>query len=728
MHRLFSILLLISAAALGQTAGAVRGRVTLGGTGSSLHNADVLIPRLGLKTGTGEDGSFEFKSVPAGTWDVLAHMHSLGDQRRAVEVQAGGTATVDFELSLSPVREQVTVTATGRAETGIEAIMSTLSVSSLDLAGKSGSTSLGDLLENQTGIAKRSVGPGTTRPVVRGFDGDRVLVLEDGIRTGSLSAQSGDHGEPIDPALVERIEVVRGPATLLYGSSAIGGVINAISPQHDLHEKPHAGLSGSVSATGGTANAQGGGAGNFRYGVNDWQLWGGYGGMRTGDYNTPIGEIHNSHTKLNNARFGVGRFTNKTSWSFGYALQDGRYGVPSEEEADEPGHGHGHEGDVDLTFRRHQTRFTGSVRDFSVFDQFTLKLNYTDWRHNELEGDEIGTRFFNKQFIYRGEFQERRRGLRTGTFGFWGMSRDFKAEGEEALSPPVNQNGFAAFTLQQFDFEKFRLQLGGRIEHNRFAPQGLKNRSFTGLSGSAGVNVPIWEGGVFAAALTQSYRAPSLEELYFNGPHPGTGLFEVGNVNLNRERSLGQDVSIRHQGRRFRGELNFFHYRITDFMYYAATGHFEDGLPEAEVEQATSRYIGSEARVSAAVSNHTWLHAGMDSVGAQLVQSSIPLPRIPPVRFRLGFENTWGGLSVRPEWIFARRQDRVFTIEDPTAGYAVPNITATYSVARRHALHVFGVNFFNVSNRLYRNHLSLIKEFAPEIGRGVRFSYTVNFY
>jgi iron complex outermembrane receptor protein len=204
-----------------------------------------------------------------GIYQVIVHMHSLSDQGKSVEVTAGGVAEVSFTLELSPIREQITVTASGREQSALETFQSVVSVGSLDMAAKSSSTSLGDLLDDQPGIAKRSFGPGTTRPVVRGFDGDRVLVLEDGIRTGSLSSQSGDHGEPIDGNSIERVEVVRGPASLLYGASAIGGVVNAISRHHEIHEHPHEGLRGHVSATGGSANGQGGGSGLFELGRKD---------------------------------------------------------------------------------------------------------------------------------------------------------------------------------------------------------------------------------------------------------------------------------------------------------------------------------------------------------------------------------------------------------------------------------------------------------------------------
>lgn len=756
--------LLFASIAISQTTGSIQGVVTLNSSGKPLHHADVLIPKLSRKTDVSASGEFRFDKLPPGTYELVAHMHSLSDARRRVEVKAGEVARVEFKLDFSPLRETVTVTAAAREETALESFQSVATITQLDTAAKSGSTSLGDLMEDQAGVAKRSFGPGTSRPVIRGFDGDRVLVLEDGMRTGTLSSQSGDHGEPVDPAGVERIEVVRGPATLLYGSNAIGGVVNAISPIHDLAENPHAGLAGNISATGGTANGQGGASANVRYGVGSWMLWAGGGGMRTGDYNTPLGEIHNSHTNLNNGRFGFGRYSEKMSFSFGYQWQEGRYGVPfggqfhgahdddhdedhdddhdhdahkrtAARKAEEDDHDddHDHEGeDIDLAWSRHQARLTTTVRDLgSYFEQFSLKLNYTDWNHREMEGDEIGTEFFNKQFLYRGEFRQRRKGRLSGTFGFWGMTRDFNAQGAEALAPPVDQNAFAVFALEELDFERFRLQFGGRVETNRYGPQGgLASRNFTGFSGSTGINVPLWFGGAFVANYTHSYRAPALEELYYRGPHVGNLTYEIGNSNLRGEQGNGVDFSLRHHSRRFKGETNFYLYRLSNFIFLAPTGEVEDGLREAEYDQGTARFAGTELKGSVGVHEKVWLNLSLDMVRASVreQQAWLPLPRITPLRGRMGVDLRHKGLSVRPELMLANRQDRIFSTETATAGYVVPSLAASYSIAGPHTLHVFSVNLFNISNQIYRNHLSFIKDLAPEIGRGVRFSYNLHFF
>jgi iron complex outermembrane receptor protein len=728
-----AIVVLIGHLGLAQPPGSLAGRVVLKSSGQPVHEADVMIPRLGLKTATDPEGRFLFAQVPAGSHEVLAHLHGLSDARQKVYVRPDEAAEALFELHLTAIREQITVTASGRVESAMESLLTVVTASQLDLAAKSGSTSLGDLLSDQPGIHKRSFGPGTTRPVIRGFDGDRVLVLEDGVRTGTLSSQSGDHGEPIDPNQVERIEVVRGPATLLYGSNAIGGVINAVSAEHELHEKPHRGLSGSLSGTAGSNNGQGGGGAALRYGAGNWLFWAGGAGMRTGDYGTAEGRVPNSVTRIENGRFGIGRHTERASFNFGYGTQRGRYGVPFASEFHAPA-GTGAaaeegEEEVDIAFRRHQVRFTGSLNDLGrSLERLTLKLNYTDWNHRELEGDTVGTEFFNKQFVYRGDFYQRRRKAWSGTFGFWGMTRDFRSAGEEALSPPVDQNAFALFALEQLDYEKVRFQFGGRLERNSLQGAGVRNRDFNTLSASAGLNAPLWPGGVLAANFTHAERAPSLEELYYNGPHIGNLAFEVGNDNLRRERGNGVDISLRHQSQRFRGELNFFYYRMANFVYLAPTGEMEDGLPEAEYAQRTARFSGSEASASFGLSDTLWLNAGFDLVNATLVDSGTPLPRIPPVRGRVGLDFRLKNWSVRPELSLANRQSRVFSNEQPTAGYVVPGVQASYSVARQHTLHVFTVNVFNLSDRIYRNHLSFIRQFAPEMGRGMRIAYNLHFY
>jgi iron complex outermembrane recepter protein len=717
--RLYAAFLLAATSSLSQDAGALRGLVTVEPGGSPVEHATVLIVQLRRSAVTNAEGRYEFTDLPPGTYDVLAHLHPLTDERRQVVIQAGQAAALDIHLGLAPVHEHITITASGREESTLETFQTVTAVESLDLKEKS-AASLGAVLENEPGVAKRSSGPGTSRPVVRGFDGDRVLILQDGIPTGTLSYQSGDHGEPIDVTQLERVEVVRGPATLLYGSSAIGGVVNAVTSHHQVFQDPHQGGRGHITGLGGSNNGLGGGSAGVEYGHAGWLLWAGGGGERTGDYHTPIGEIENSATKFTNTNMGLGRYGGKAYGSVGYGLYDGEYGIPV---ADADGER------VALKFRRHNVRFNGGLRNLQSFtERFDLSLNYSDWNHREIEAGQTGNVFDNRQLAWRGVFEQRRRGRWSGSFGGQGLRRDYKATGEEAITPPVDQNSFALFALEQFDLEKFRLQFGARVERTSYDPAALRSRSFTGFSGAAGIQVPLWAGGSFVANYTHSYRAPALEELYAFGPHVGNLTFEIGDANLRRERAEGLDLILRHHGSRVRGDVNFFQYWLGGYVFLAPTGNIEEGLVEAAYRQSDALYRGTEARLDLGIHQNLWLNLGFDAVRAELRQTDTPLPRIPPLRGRLGFDARYKGLSVRPTLILSNDQERLFPTETRTAGYGVFNLTASYVVTRQHTLHIFGVTAFNLADNLHRNHLSFIKRFAPEIGRGVRFNYTLQVF
>ena len=228
-----------------QETGTIRGAVIFTASGEPVHGAVILVVGLSLVALTDADGVFEIPEVPAGTYEVLAQREHFTAARQTVTVR-GGTVVVDFTLDLTSIHEELTVTATAGGQTStFEAFNAISTLDSFDLTTDA-QGSLGEALQNLPGVAKRSFGPGASRPIIRGFDGDRVLVMEDGIRTGDLSSQSGDHAVTIDPNGLERVEIVRGPATLLYGSNAVGGVVNAITPHESNRESPVPGTHGPV--------------------------------------------------------------------------------------------------------------------------------------------------------------------------------------------------------------------------------------------------------------------------------------------------------------------------------------------------------------------------------------------------------------------------------------------------------------------------------------------------
>jgi iron complex outermembrane receptor protein len=756
-----------------QSPGALEGRVTLARTGDALHDANVLIVELGRSTPADNEGRYRFDSVPPGSYQVRAHLDSLfTEEAKTVTIAPGQTASLDFTLDITAQRYEITVTSSEKQETTFESFQSVNSFDAYDLA-ESTDVSLGESLDQKvgTGIAKRGFGPGAARPIIRGFDGDRVLVMEDGIRTGTLSSQSGDHGELINPAQLERLEIVKGPATLLYSGSAMGGTVNAISRHHALHQHAHQGLRGFIQGSAGSANALGGGNTGFEYGHGKWMLWGQGGGVRTGDYNSPEGEIFNSRSRVANGGGGFGWFGDKTFFSFDAKYDDGSYGVPfasefhghheeeGEHEEGEEEEEHAEEEEIErisLDSRRQNYRFEWGLNNLgSVLESFALKLNYTDWKHDEVEffedgGSEIGTEFRQKQFIYRGVFEQTKRGPLGGRFGFWGIGRDYDVTGEEALSPPVDQAGFALFALEELDFERVKFQFGGRLETERYTPafaergaghegEGAEGeeeeevsdavkRTFTGASAAAGMHLNLWRGGAFVTNYSHTYRAPALEELYNFGPHVGNLAFEIGDPSLEAETGNGIDFSVRHDQGRVRGEVNLFYYSFNNFIFPFLTGEIEDGLRVVEFTHRDARFMGAETNLRFGLHQNLWLDLGMDFVDAQDTVFNTPLPRIPPLRGKVGFDFNYKGLRVAPELIMASQQHQTFTDETRTPGYTVANLKVSYTIAQQHLAHQFSVDVFNIGDRLYRNHSSFIKDLAPEIGRGVKFTYMVRFF
>ncbi|MEP7271416.1 MAG: TonB-dependent receptor [Acidobacteriota bacterium] len=709
---------LLTSVAFGQSSGTVRGVITLEDTGKPLHNIQVTILQTRRTVMTGEDGVYEFKDVPPGHYDIATHLDRVPDVVQPLQVIAGQIAQLDFLIRLRLVRDQVTVTATGSSETSFNSIQSVAALNAIEISEKN-AISLGELLDHELGVSKRSFGPGSSRPVIRGFDGDRVLVLQDGMRIGSLGSQSGDHGEPIDPLTVDRVEIVKGPATLLYGSNGIGGVVNAISEHSGAHE----GLRGFATTLGSTNNYQSGGSAGIEFGTKQWSLWGNGGGQRANDYNTPQGRVTNSFARNGNGAGGVGYFPGKGFFSADYSYDWRRYGIPYDpENPDEI---------VNLKMRRHGVHLRGGARELdSYISGLELSLQYNDYQHEEInsENDQVQTTFKNKMWVYRTVFDQKKEGIHSGSFGFAGFHRDFKTVGAEALAPPTTQNNFAVYGLQKFDFKRAVLQLGGRVEYNSYKPTELRDRSFTGFSGGIGFRVPLWEGGAFVANYSHSFRAPSLEELYNNGPHPGNAVFEIGDSDLKRESGDGIDLAVRHSSSRFNSEVNYFYYHLRDFIFLAPTGDEEEGLPVAVYEQGTSRYTGIEAKFDVALHSSLWLRTGLDYVNAELKETGTPIPRIPPLRGRVGLEAVFKSFRISPELILARDQGRVFPLETRTAGYATFGLSGSYTYAKQHVAHVISVNGFNLGDRLYRNHLSFIKDFAPEIGRGLRLAYTIRFF
>jgi len=720
---LTAIISFFAISALAQN-GKISGKVTFGSDNAVLHQVSVQLVQLKRSTVTNDSGAFEFASVPPGKYTVLAHQEGFSDASEVVTVAAGSVVSVDLQMQLSGIKEQVTVTASGSEQTTFEAIATVTTLGSNDITTRA-SVGLGEVLDNESGVSKRSAGPGSSRPVIRGFDGDRVKIAADGISAGSLAAQSGDHSEPIDTLSLERIEVVKGPATLLYGSNAIGGVVNAISG-HD--EGSHPGVRGYFSTIGGSNSTQAAVSGGLEFGLRNWGFWGNGSGQRTSDYSAggDFGEVQNTFTRNATGTGGLGYFAKKGFFNTSYTFYQSRYGIPLDFRETDPEA-------RSLRVWRNNVKFNFGYNELDSFItglKFTVDLS--NYRHQEIADEEVGTTFRNRVYSFRAMFDQKKVGVLTGRFGFDGFHRNYSTVGEEVLiDGPVKQDSFSVFGLEELKFERFSFQFGGRVENNRHNPDNpdLPDRSFTGLSAAAGARFDLWKGGAFVANYSHGYRAPAMEELYNFGSHDGTLTFEIGDPNLRAEISNGMDLSLRQQNKRITAEANFFYYAFKDFVFLAPTGKIdkESGFEIANYLQADSRFTGTELSLEVTANKYLNVITGFDYVNAEL-EDGRPLPRIAPLRGRIGLDLHYENLSIKPEFVAVGDQDRVFTNETPTPGYGVFNISGSYIIPTKHFAHIFTVNAFNLGNRLYYNHISFIKDISPEIGHGIRFGYTVRFF
>jgi iron complex outermembrane receptor protein len=692
-------------------------------TGAVLPGATVVLVEAGREAVTGPEGVARFDNVAAGRHHVSVRFPGLETKRSEVVVSDSSTPIKAAVALGNQVHFSESVTVSPGARDTFESYQPATVLGGPDLQERLAST-LGATLGSEPGVNVRSFGAGNARPVIRGLDGDRVLVLENGVRTADLSFQSGDHAITVDPAGARQIEVVRGPATLLYGSNAIGGVVNVVS--EDIPMRSVDASHGRLSLQGGTANREGGGSGAFWTGNGRWALRVEGSGRRTGDYETPEGDVPNSQSDMVTGGAAASRTFADGYAGLSYHYDRTKYGIPFVED-----------GGVQLNPRRHRFDFRAEKRNLGTFlDGIKVDAGYRNYTHDELESTgEVATSFHNKVGQLDILLNHRPLGRAKGTFGLQGLHRDYSAEGEEALAPPTTQGTLAAFFYEEVPFSHVSLQFGARVDHTQFRPEaaalpdraGLRDRDFTTVSGSVGGLVYLREDVTLALSAARAVRNPNLEELYNFGPHPGNNAFEIGNPDLPIEVGYGVDLSLRWRRPRFVGEVTGFRNAIHDFIFPFQTGETEDDLPVVNFMSADSTLIGFEVHTDIGLAPRLWLELGGDGVRGELKDTDQPLPRMPPYR-------AWGGLRYEGkhahlggEVRWAAKQDRVYGIETPTDSYTLVNAHAGYTFTAGKSVHTLTVRLENAADELYRNHLSYIKDLAPEMGRTVRALYSMEF-
>ena len=747
-------------AAPGRAAGALAGKV-LSLEGAPVADVTVRLVELRRRTDVAADGSFRFEGIPAGDYLLEAESEQIGTAVQRVRVAPGATAEVTLTLDLAVHREEVLVTASpdARGQSEVAQPTSVLTGEELDLRL---APTLGETLSEQPGVTSTYFGPGASRPVIRGLGGDRIRVLSDGIGSGDASTTSPDHAVSLDPISAERIEVLRGPATLLYGSSAVGGVVNVIDERIPSY-LPQAALTGTVELRGGSAAGEKSGNAALSGALGKFAWHAEYLNRDTGDYDIPgfaesealraeeegegeegeeaFGVLPNSATESEGGSLGVSYIGDAGFLGVSTNRLDSLYGIPG-------GHGHGEGGEdeeagavrIDLAQRRYDLR-GGLTRPFGPFRGANLRLGTTDYEHVELEGDEVGTRVLNDGLEGRLELLQRQAGALSGSLGVQVLRRDFEAIGEEAFVPPSETDAWALFVYEQLVRGPWTFQAGGRYESQEVAArlpagtEGVSGRSFSAFSGSFGL---IWQPGEdysVGLSVARSAKLPNAEELFSNGPHLATDAFEVGDPSLGEETSRGVDLSLRKRSGRLTGEVNLFANRFDDYIFEQATGEEEDGLAVFRYVQQDAEFRGAElagvVQLHHGEPHHLDLELGADFVRAELSSGpnggGEPLPRIPPRRYRLGLHYQGDRLQGRVEGIRVDEQDRVAPFERPTAGYTLLNASVGYRFFLGDMVYDLLLRGTNLTDEEARNHVSFLKDRVPLPGRDVSLAVKLTF-
>ncbi|MBA2467351.1 MAG: TonB-dependent receptor [Sphingomonas sp.] len=639
---------------------------------------------------------------------------------------------------------------------------------------------LGDTLAKQAGVSATSFSPGASRPVLRGFQGERIRVLTDGIGSIDVSNTSADHAVTIDPLTAERIEVLRGPAVLLFGGQAIGGAVNVID-RRIPRTVPKTGYH--VDFTGGLGSAADersiGAAADFALGKGGFVLHvdGSYrrsDDLRVGGYVLSPelraeqfevaaeeleeghaeeaaealelanlrGEIPNSSTEQKSAGLGAAVIRDQFNIGASVSVFDSEYGVPMRPGAghhDEDGEGgegeeeEGH-GAVPVSIKLRQVR--GDVRgeyklDAGFLEGIRLRVGAADYEHTEFEGEEVGTVFKSSGVEGRLELVQRDRSGWRGASGLQYFHRDFEAVGAEAFLPPNQTSQFGLFTLQEFALGEIGLEGAARVERSTAKSNSIDvKRDFTALSGALGASYALAQHVEVGVNVSRTERAPSAEELFSNGPHIATQAFEIGDPDLRKESSLGAEAYFRVDRRNMELNLTGFYNRFDNFIYEAATGEEQDELPVFQYFQRDATYYGFEAEVSAPLFRAGAFRFVGDVVADYVratVKSAGPVPRIPPLRLLGGLEaqsDKWDG-RVEVEWV--ADQDRVADFETRTDGHTLVNSSLAWrpwGKARETTIVLSANNIFDVDAR---RHASFTKGFVPIAGRDIRLSARFSF-
>ncbi len=692
-----------------------------------LTRVSVRIIGLEKSTQTDADGKFTFDGIPEGQQTLRFVKVGYRQFEQTVDVDAS-TPYLQIALEALPFQlDTISVYGSNRDLSQFEETTD-LALGEAELQRRVGMT-LANALANETGISQRTMGRAVARPVIRGLGGDRLLILENGERTGDKSASSADHAVSIDPTTAEGIEVTRGPASLIYGSSTLGGVIN-VKSNHIPQILPKR-LDMHLTFQAESVNSGATGTTGFTFPIGDFAGNVEWNRRLASDIQTPVGVLEN--TALSNVNFSGGTSLIKP-WGFIGASGSryrSDYGVPGSPE--------GHISGVNIALDKQ--RYEGQMEyrfNTRMLEKVKLQTVYTRYQHQELEsngtlGVEFGLLTYNVSAMAHV--------LGNAVAGVSGEYRDH-ATGGFYWTPHTREFGLAGFYLNQRNFDKLTLQGAIRYDIRRSEPfrpgavvraGTVQRRDFNGFSGATS-GIYHWTDRLSTGAtLMKTFRAPGIEELFSDGPHLAVYSYEIGNADLESENGYGSELFIKYADDRFRLNLALFRNQIQNYLIPTQSGEKEWGSGAAGwlwIYQYMGHDVvmdGAEIQIGGEILSQVHLQLNMSYVNGTIQTSGRPLARIPPLNGKFVISYTPTPLHLHVTSRFSGSQTRLGEFEEPTDGYLVYDIGGylNFSWWQLENMVVFEIE--NLLDTAYREHLSRIKAVMPEPGRNAKFLYKLNF-
>ena len=656
-------------------------------------------------------------------------------------LSAAAMATASYAEEAPPARDdkpvEVIITGTGYRVTK-DSLMSHVDVLTRADIDQKPAQGVGDMLAYLPGIRSSSFAPGASRPMIRGLDGFRVLVLNDGMGAVDVSALSPDHAIPTSPTEAKRIEVLRGPSALAYGGNAIGGIVNIIDDRIPVAVAKD-GLEGTVAVQGSSVDSGRQGAFNVKAGNGPWVATFDTYKLITEDYSVPVppqtlafstaaGEApdtatkqHNSAEDMRNVGAGVSYIADRGYAGLSYKKTDYLYGTAI---------------DSDVLIDMHQTRWDarGALNlNWAGFTRLDAAAGTSNYRHAEVEDGAIGTQFFSKGTEFRAALVREGAGKISGTVGVSMLKRDFRALGDEAFVPSTTNEQSGVFAQYRYDAGKWGVEGGGRLDSTTLtSTEAGFARDFATSSASLGGFYRPADHTFLGLSLTRSERAPSEVELLAEGPHAGTGQFIIGNRNFVTE--VGTSLELTGHwtidaDNRFQVDAHVYTSHFDNFIDLRTTGAFQDGLPVFQYVQTNADLYGVELETGTKLFD--WgkqavsLHGSYDYTHGQ---SQIgPVIRISPQAVTVKLESrdaTWDSY-VEVRGVDARKT-RLAAFETPTDGYVTVNVFTSYKLASAPGVAVFA-EVRNLGDVEMREATSATKDAVVGPGRNMRVGLTYNF-